>query len=67
MQYQFSQYLALAVTTFIFVGALTPIMRKLAIKVGAVDVPNLARKVQSEPVPYLSGIAIVIGVFIATY
>ena len=42
-------------------------MRKLAIKVGAVDVPNLARKVQSEPVPYLGGIAIVIGVFIATY
>ena len=67
MQYQFSQYLALAFATFIFVGALTPIMRKLAIKVGAVDAPNMARKVQVEPVPYLGGVAIVIGVFVATY
>jgi UDP-GlcNAc:undecaprenyl-phosphate GlcNAc-1-phosphate transferase len=67
LQYQFSQYLALAFATFIFVGALTPIMRKLAIKVGAVDAPNMARKVQVEPVPYLGGVAIVIGVFVATY
>lgn len=42
-------------------------MRKIAIKVGAVDAPNIARKVQSEPVPYLGGVAIVIGVFVATY
>ncbi len=67
MNYQLSQYLSLALATFIFVGALTPIMRKIAIKVGAVDAPNIARKVQSEPVPYLGGVAIVIGVFVATY
>lgn len=67
MQYQLSQYFALAIATFIFVGALTPLMRKLALKVGAVDTPNLARKVQIEPVPYLGGVAIVIGVFVATY
>jgi len=42
-------------------------MRKLALKVGAVDSPNMARKVQVEPVPYLGGVAIVIGVFVATY
>jgi len=42
-------------------------MRKLALKVGAVDAPNMARKVQVEPVPYLGGVAIVIGVFVATY
>ena len=42
-------------------------MRKLALKIGAVDAPNLARKSQSEPVPYLGGVAIVIGVLIATY
>ena len=42
-------------------------MRKLALKVGAVDAPNMARKVQTEPVPYLGGVAIVIGVFVATY
>ena len=42
-------------------------MRKIAIKVGAVDAPNMSRKVQKEPVPYLGGVAIVIGVFVATY
>jgi len=67
LQYQLSQYLYLALATFIFVGALTPIMRKLALKVGAVDAPNMARKVQVEPVPYLGGVAIVIGVFVAAY
>jgi UDP-GlcNAc:undecaprenyl-phosphate/decaprenyl-phosphate GlcNAc-1-phosphate transferase len=65
--YQFSQYIYLALATFIFVGALTPIMRKLAIRIGAVDAPNMARKIQKEPVPYLGGVAIVIGVLIATY
>lgn len=67
MQYQFSQYLYLALATFVLVGVLTPIMRKLALRFGAVDSPNMARKVQSEPVPYLGGVAIVIGVFVATY
>ena len=42
-------------------------MRKMAIRIGAVDAPNIARKIQKEPVPYLGGVAIVIGVLIATY
>lgn len=67
MQYHLSQYLYLALATFIFVGALTPLMRKLALRIGAVDAPNMSRKVQAEPVPYLGGVAIVIGVLVATY
>lgn len=67
MQYQLSQYLYLALATFIFVGVITPLMRKLAIRIGAVDAPNMARKVQTEPVPYLGGVAIVFGVLVATY
>jgi UDP-GlcNAc:undecaprenyl-phosphate GlcNAc-1-phosphate transferase len=67
LQYQLSQYLYLALATFIFVGALTPLARKLAIRVGAFDAPDMARKTQTEPVPYLGGVAIVIGVLVATY
>lgn len=63
----FSKYLLLGALTFIFVGLLTPIMRKIAISVGAVDAPNLERKVQKEPVPYLGGVAIAIGVIGASY
>ena len=67
MDYSLSQFLVLGALTFIFVGVLTPIMRKLAISVGAVDAPNIARKEQKEPVPYLGGVAIALGVVIASY
>ncbi|MEY4037626.1 MAG: hypothetical protein RL201_1007, partial [Actinomycetota bacterium] len=46
MEYSIPQFLLLGALTFIFVGALTPLMRKVALSVGAVDAPNLARKVQ---------------------
>ena len=42
-------------------------MRKIALRIGAVDAPTIARKSQKEPIPYLGGVAIVIGVFVATY
>jgi len=67
MEYSVSQFLLLGALTFIFVGAITPLMRKIAISVGAVDAPNLARKSQKEPVPYLGGVAIAIGVVGASY
>ena len=63
----FSKYLLLGALTLVLVGILTPIMRKIAISVGAVDAPNLERKVQKEPVPYLGGVAIAIGVVGASY
>jgi UDP-GlcNAc:undecaprenyl-phosphate GlcNAc-1-phosphate transferase len=67
MDYSLSQFLILGALTFVFVGVLTPIMRKLAISVGAVDAPNIARKEQKEPIPYLGGVAIALGVVIASY
>jgi UDP-GlcNAc:undecaprenyl-phosphate GlcNAc-1-phosphate transferase len=42
-------------------------MRKIAIKIGAVDRPNLDRKTQKEPVPYLGGVAIAIGITVASF
>lgn len=67
MHYSLFQYLLLGVVTFVFVGALTPMMRKLAIRIGAFDSPNIPRKIHTEPVPYLGGIAIAIGVLFASY
>jgi UDP-GlcNAc:undecaprenyl-phosphate GlcNAc-1-phosphate transferase len=32
-----------------------------------VDVPNLPRKIQTEPIPYLGGVAIALGVVVATF
>ena len=67
MEFSVLQFILLGALTFAFVGALTPLMRKLALKIGAVDAPNLARKVQKEPVPYLGGVAIALGVVGASY
>ena len=63
----FSKYMLLGALTFVFVGVLTPIMRKIAISIGAVDAPTIERKAQKEPVPYLGGVAITIGVVAASY
>lgn len=67
MQYSIEQFLLLGVVTFILVGALTPMMRAIAIRNGVFDSPNMPRKVQKEPVPYLGGIAIAIGIVITSY
>jgi UDP-GlcNAc:undecaprenyl-phosphate GlcNAc-1-phosphate transferase len=67
MDYSLTQYLLLGAATFLLVGGLTPIMRKIAIKVGAIDHPDLARKIQTEPVPYLGGVAISIGITVASF
>jgi UDP-GlcNAc:undecaprenyl-phosphate GlcNAc-1-phosphate transferase len=67
MTFSLTQFLILGLATFIFVGGLTPVMRKIAIKIGAVDRPNLDRKTQKEPVPYLGGVAIAIGITVASF
>ena len=67
MNFSLTQFLILGLATFLFVGGLTPVMRKIALKIGAVDRPNLERKTQKEPVPYLGGVAIAIGITVASF
>ena len=67
MNFSLTQFLILGLATFLFVGGLTPVMRKIAIKIGAVDRPNLDRKTQKEPVPYLGGVGISIGITFASF
>ena len=67
MNFSLTQFLILGLATFLFVGGLTPVMRKIALKIGAVDRPNLDRKTQKEPVPYLGGVAIAIGITVASF
>lgn len=43
-------------------GLLTPILRRIAIRVGATDSPDLERKTQKQPVPYLGGVAVSVAV-----
>jgi UDP-GlcNAc:undecaprenyl-phosphate GlcNAc-1-phosphate transferase len=61
-----TQFVILGVAAFASTGLLTWPVRALAIRLGAMDVPNMARKTQTEPVPYLGGVAIALGITITT-
>lgn len=61
------QFAILGVAAFALTGLLTWPVRALAIRLGAMDAPNMARKTQAEPVPYLGGVAIALGISAVTF
>ena len=67
MNYSITQYLLLGLLTLVFVGFITVPFRKLALKIGATDKPDMARKIQKQPVPYLGGVAIALGTILVSY
>jgi len=62
-----TQFAILGIAAFVVTGLLTWPIRALAIRFDAMDAPNLARKTQAEPVPYLGGVAIALGVTFVTF
>lgn len=67
MSIQPTEYLLLGIAGFVLAGSLTWPIRKIAIAIGAMDKPDLERKSQKEPVPYLGGLAIAISVVVLTF
>jgi UDP-GlcNAc:undecaprenyl-phosphate GlcNAc-1-phosphate transferase len=67
MEFQLSEYLILFAASLVVVGSLTPIVRRMAIRLNVVDSPSESHKTHKQPVPYLGGVAIVIGVCVVTY
>ena len=61
------EYFLLFVMAYLLVGALTPLMRKIAIATDVIDRPNSSHKSHREPIPYLGGVAIIIGVIAISY
>ena len=61
-----AQFAILGIAAFALTGLLTWPVRSLAIRWGAMDAPNLARKTQATPVPYLGGVAIAGGITTTT-
>jgi UDP-GlcNAc:undecaprenyl-phosphate GlcNAc-1-phosphate transferase len=62
-----SEYFLLFVISYLFVGLLTPLIRRIAIATDVVDRPNSSHKSHKKPVPYLGGLAIIIGVITVSY
>jgi UDP-GlcNAc:undecaprenyl-phosphate GlcNAc-1-phosphate transferase len=62
-----NDFLLLGALSLITVSLLTPIMRYIARRYGVVDAPSESHKTHKNPVPYLGGVAIALGVLIVTY
>ena len=50
----------IVVTTFCFVAAIMPFIKKVAMQIGAVDIPR-TRHIHTKPMPKMGGIAIFLG------
>ena len=61
------EYFLLFALSYLLVGVLTPLMRRIAIAADVVDEPNAAHKSHKQAVPYLGGVAIIIGVITISY
>ena len=62
-----TEYFLLFVISYLLVGVLTPAMRKIAIATDVVDRPNSSHKSHKKAVPYLGGVAIIVGVILVSY
>ena len=67
MQISGIQSFTLFVITYSLVGFITPIMRKVAISKQILDTPTSAHKSHVQAVPYLGGVAILIGIVLVSY
>ena len=63
----YNQFFTLFVISYVLVGLLTPLMKKIAVSKKIFDNPNSAHKSHTKPIPYLGGVAIILGVVITSY
>ena len=67
MEIEIGQSALLLFFSVAFVGAITPLARRFAIQLQVIDRPSESHKTHQEPVPYMGGVAIVVGVLVTTY
>lgn len=59
----YKTYFAILILSALTSAALVPFVQSLALKIGAVDIPN-ERKIHSLPMPRLGGLAVIAGFFL---
>ncbi len=65
MQYDMLRLFFTIVVAFLVAYASTPIVKILAIKIGAIDIPKDDRRMHKNPIPRLGGVAIFYGFIVA--
>lgn len=66
MKAEFIKIILSFVVAFVVAFASTPFVKKLAVKIGAIDVPKDKRRMHKEAVPLMGGLAIFAGFILAT-
>jgi UDP-GlcNAc:undecaprenyl-phosphate GlcNAc-1-phosphate transferase len=66
MEIKNSEYFLIFIMAYLLVGMLTPLILRLAIAKNVMDRPNSSHKSHKLPVPYLGGLAIIIGVIVVS-
>lgn len=61
-----AQFLPIMLVGFVAAYGITPLTRKMALRLNIVDQPNPQRKIHREPIPLLGGVAIFAAFFFAT-
>ena len=56
----YSRLLLMVFVTFLFVVIFIPVVKRIAVHIGAIDIPN-KRKVHKVPIPRMGGIGIYAG------
>ncbi len=59
-----AQYLLIVLSAFVLAAGATPLMRRVAFRLGVVDMPA-ARKLHSKPMPLMGGIAIFVAFIVS--
>ena len=54
------------IVSFAFTFATTPLVRRFAFKIGAIDIPKDNRRMHKKPTPRIGGLAIIYGFTVAT-
>ena len=54
------------IVSFAFTFATTPLVRRFAFKIGAIDIPKDNRRMHNKPTPRIGGLAIIFGFTVAT-
>ena len=54
------------IVSFAFTFATTPLVRRFAFKIGAIDIPKDNRRMHKKPTPRIGGLAIIFGFTVAT-
>lgn len=63
MNYILSKIIQIVLTTTVFVGVITPFIKKIAIHIGAMDIPD-KRKIHTKPIPRLGGLGVFAGLLL---